>query len=467
MGIDGDPVRLVSAASVLETANWTCWRRVPASAHPPRGRILQTVHTCEALSARPTPYTVSIMRKILILALALAHLAWAAGTLNVMQSFGGSNSREGNDLYAGVIIDASGNLYGASESGGTYNAGVVYELSPSIGGWTETVLYNFKGGAGDGANPHATLMFDSAGNIYGTTVSGGLNTTKCRGGCGTVFMLAAASHWQETVLYRFTGGADGAVPYPGVVMDPAGNLYGATNEGGAANAGVVYKLSPGGSGWQQTLLHTFQGKPDGSAPFGTPALDAAGNLYGTTNAGGSHNEGSVYMLALQSDGSFTAQTLHNFSGGADGVNPLAGVVLDPHGNIYGTTGYGGSANCGIAFELTPTGSGTWKERLLHTFLGIGAQDGENPNGLTFGAHGNLYGTTLGGGVYNPGTIFELTRTSSGPWQETVLYSFTGGLDGAYPSVGVTLDSAGNIYGTTVWGGPSGDTTGGVAFQFIP
>lgn len=409
------------------------------------------------------------MRKLPILVLILANGAWAAGTLKVLQAFGTGSLREGSDLYAGLILDSSGNLYGVAESGGTYGFGVVYELSRAPGGaWTETVLYNFKGGAQDGASPHATLMADSAGNLYGTTVNGGLAGKTCRTGCGTVFMLAAAAgQWQESVLYRFTGGADGAIPYAGVTMDSAGNLYGAAISGGASGAGAVYKVSPSSTGeWTQTVLYSFGGRPDGAAPYPTPVLDAAGNLYGTTNVGGAHNLGIVYMLAPQPNGGFTEHVLHTFIGGTDGANPLAGLIFDQHGNLYGTTSYGGTANCGIAFALQPNPAGGWTEHLLHTFLGVTYQDGENPNGLVFEAHGNLYGTSTGGGVDNPGTIFKMIHNSDG-WQETVLYSFTAGDDGAYPSSAPVLDAAGNIYGTTLWGGPSGDTTGGVAFEFTP
>ena len=344
---------------------------------------------------------------------------------------------------------------------------MIYELSPGVGGWTETILYNFKGGANDGASPHATLTADAAGNLYGTTVAGGPHTSACGEGCGTVFMLSPApGGYEETVLFRFNG-ADGAVPYAGVTLDSAGNLYGATISGGSFNAGVVYKLAATSGTWQQTLLYTFEGRPDGAAPYGTPILDATGNLYGTTEAGGARNVGIVYMLAPQADGSWTEQTLHTFAGGADGASPLiAGIIFDPQGNLYGTTTLGGTANCGTAFKLVRKISGGWTERILHNFLGVSSQDGENPNGVVFGPGGDLYGTTTGGGLYNPGTIFKMTREPNGAWIEKVLYSFTAGDDGAYPAAGVVLDPAGNIYGTTLWGGPSGDTTGGVAFEFM-
>ena len=326
------------------------------------------------------------MRRILLLLPLLASHVWAAGTLHVLQAFGAGSLRQGSDLYAGLIRDAAGNLYGAAESGGIYGAGVIYELSPGVGGWTETILYNFKGGANDGASPHATLTADAAGNLYGTTVAGGPHTSACGEGCGTVFMLSPApGGYEETVLFRFNG-ADGAVPYAGVTLDSAGNLYGATISGGSFNAGVVYKLAATSGTWQQTLLYTFEGRPDGAAPYGTPILDATGNLYGTTEAGGARNVGIVYMLAPQADGSWTEQTLHTFAGGADGASPLiAGIIFDPQGNLYGTTTLGGTANCGTAFKLVRKISGGWTERILHNFLGVSSQDGENPNGVVFAA----------------------------------------------------------------------------------
>ncbi len=410
--------------------------------------------------------------RLQILTLALAALsagavAIAADTPKVLHSFGSNGARGGSDLYAGLTLDAAGNLYGAAESGGRYGFGIVFELSTdSSGAWHETILYSFKGHQ-DGANPHATLVWDRAGNLYGTTANGG--GTACGRGCGTVFMLSpSAGAWTETVLYRFTGPADGEVAYAGVVVDAAGNVYGATLGGGASTFGTIYRLTPGPSNvWQHTILHSFAGKPDGASLYATPTLDDFGNLYGVTEQGGAYNKGTVFMIAAAASSAPVEHILYNFKGGADGASPMAPLTFDQSGNLYGTTDAGGSANCGTAFRLSPSQSGAWTETILHTFLGVTAQDGENPNGLIFDTHGNLYGTSVGGGTDNPGTIFELSPMPDGSWKETVLYSFLAGLDGAYPSNGLAIDSAGNLYGTTLWGGPSGDTTGGVAFQYIP
>jgi len=398
-----------------------------------------------------------------VIALAAGGLRAAAGVPKVLHSFG--IGRGGNNLYGGLILDAAGNLYGVAESGGRYGQGVVFELSPgSGGGWTETVLYSFRGGQ-DGASPHATLAWDVAGNLYGTTVSGG--GTACGRGCGVVFRLTpAGGEWTESVLHQFMGGADGQVPYPGVAVDAAGKVYGGTTGGGAGGLGTVYRLAPNSAGgWDYTVLHSFTGRPDGATLYATPVLDAAGNVYGTTYAGGAHNQGAVFAITPAANGGWMEHILYGFQGGADGANPMAPVTFGQHGTLYGTTEAGGSANCGTAYRLARDQAGAWHETLLHAFLGILAQDGENPNGLILDAHGNLYGTSLGGGVDNPGTIFELSPNPDGSWTETVLYSFTGGLDGAYPSAGLAMDAAGNFYGTTLWGGPSGDTTGGVAFEY--
>jgi uncharacterized repeat protein (TIGR03803 family) len=356
-----------------------------------------------------------------------------------------------------------------TEAGGAYGYGIVFELSPTgTGRWNETVLYNFKGGTQDGASPHATLFRDSAGDLYGTTVSGGLNHQSCNGGCGIAFELTpSGGGWQETVLYRFSGGADGRVPYAGVTVDSGGSVYGATIAGGASDAGGVYKLTPDASGSTQTVLYSFKGRPDGVNPYATPILDSAGNLYGTANAGGTSNNGMVYELMPQGEGEWAERVLHNFGGGTDGAEPLTnGVIFDANGNLYGTTQEGGSGLYGIAYQLAPTASGLWTETILHSFLGVPARDAGYPNGVIFDDRGNLWGTSSGGGIDNPGTIFKIVPTG-GSWKETVMFSFTGQSTGVYPSATLVMDPSGQFYGTTLWGGPTGTTTGGVAFQFTP
>lgn len=403
-----------------------------------------------------------------ILILILASAASAATGLKVLHAFGLGSQRGGSSLYASLILDAAGNLYGTAESGGVYGAGVVFRLSPQTGGgWTETVLYNFKGGSEDGATPHDSVLMDSAGNLYGTTTEGAGG--QCGRGCGIVFELtpAASGPWTETVLHKFAGGTDGAAPFSGVIFDAAGNLYGTTTAGGIYGAGTVYKMSPSGGGsWSETVIYNFSGRPNGGAPYAAPVFDGAGNLYGTTYEGGTAGYGTVYELSPQADGAWSESVLHSFHGASDGSDLFESLILDGKGNLYGAAETGGSANCGVAFKLTPNGTGGWRETILHTFLGVNAQDGENPNALIFDAAGNLYGTTVGGGVDNPGTIFKLAPGPTG-WTETVLYSFTGGNDGAYPSVPLVMGRAGRLYGTTLWGGPAGDTTGGVAFEFTP
>ncbi len=386
----------------------------------------------------------------------------------MLHDFGYPSQLGGSTLYASLILDRAGNLYGTAEFGGAYGNGVVFRLSRNAGGaWTETVLHSFQGGSTDGADPHASVVMDSAGNLYGTTVSGG--SSQCTGGCGVVFRLtpAATGPWTETVLHQFTSGADGAAPFSSVILDPRGNLYGAVTSGGIHNAGVVYKLTPTASGpWAETILYTFLGKPDGASAWGAPAFGLAGHLYGTTNSGGTADRGTIYELTPNSGGPWTEQVLYSFHG-TDGADLFAGLTPDASGNLYGPAETGGSANCGVAFELAKNAGGQWTYTILHNFLGVSAGDGENPNALIFDAAGNLYGTTVGGGVDNPGTIFKMTPQPSGVWTETVLYSFTAGSTGAYPSAPLVMDGAGNLYGTTLWGGRAGDTTGGVAFEFTP
>jgi len=403
-----------------------------------------------------------------ILIAAICGNAASAAAPKILHDFGLGSQASGSSLYASLLLDSAGNLYGTAEFGGVYNRGVVFRLSKNVTGpWTETVLHNFKGGTSDGETSHASVVMDEAGNLYGTTTAGG--TGACPQGCGVLFQLTptASGPWTETIVHQFAGGSDGAQPYSSVIFDAPGNLYGATTAGGSHNAGVVYKLTPAGPGlWNETVIYNFLGSPDAATPWAAPVFDAAGHLYGITANGGANGKGAIYGLAPQPDGSWKESVLHSFIPSTDGSDLFESLVLDDSGNLYGSAETGGSANCGVAFELAKETNG-WTFKVLHNFLGVAAQDGENPNALVFDALGNLYGTSVGGGVDNPGTIFKLTPQSSGAWTESVLYNFTGGNDGAYPSVPLVIGPAGHLYGTTLWGGPAGDTTGGVAFEFTP
>jgi uncharacterized repeat protein (TIGR03803 family) len=344
------------------------------------------------------------------------------GQETVLHSFTGA---DGAYPSAGVIRDSAGNLYGTANNGGPAYAGVVYQVDTT---GHETVLYSFTGGA-DGANPYEGVVRDSAGNLYGTTLTGGA------AGAGVVYKVDTTGH--ETVLYSFTGGADGGSPYAGVIRDSAGNLYGTTAGGGAAGAGVVYKVDTTG---HQTVLYSFTGGADGGNPYASVIRDAAGNLYGTTNGGGAAFAGVVYKV----DTTGHETVLYSFTGGADGANPIAGVIRDSAGNLYGTTHNGGGpAFAGVVYKVDTTGH----ETVLYSFTG-GADGSEPQAGVIRDAAGNLYGATLFGGPANQGVVYKVDTSG----HETVLYSFTGGADGAEPAGSVIRDSAGNLYGTTFLGG---------------
>jgi uncharacterized repeat protein (TIGR03803 family) len=315
------------------------------------------------------------------------------GTLTTLYTFAGTN---GANPAGSLIADTKGNLYGTTSQGGSGSAGAVFELSPPAtqgGAWTETVLYSFTGGA-DGGHPYAGLIQDSAGNFYGTTNSGGASNY------GTVFKLSTTG--SETVLHSFSGSPDGAYPYAALIWDSAGNLYGTTYSGGAFNAGTVFKLSTAGV---ETLLHSLNGTTDGANSSSTLTMDSAGNLYGAANQGGSDQEGTIFKLS--SAGHFSL--LHTFSSRAHGANPAAGMLLGSNGILYGTTTEGGdSDDDGTIFELTTTGTFT----LLHTFAS--GHFGNYPyTGLISDPSGNLYGATESGGTSQRGLIYEIAVTGAG------------------------------------------------------
>jgi uncharacterized repeat protein (TIGR03803 family) len=378
----------------------------------------------------------------------------------------------------GLIFDSSGNLYGTTQSGGTADLGAVFELSPNgSGGWKETVLYSFQG-SGDGQNPQAGLIFDPSGNLYGTT-SGSL--TGCWvAGCGTVFELSpnGSGGWTETTLHTFQAGNDGVYPIAALVRDQAGNLYGtalAAGDMGCTGSdigcGTVFELSPNGSGgWTNATLYAFTGGSDGSRPLAGLVLDNAGNLYGTAATGANptcyEGCGVIFELSPNGNGGWTDTVLYTFQGGNDGGGPNS-LVFESSGNLYCNTATPGLL--GTIVELSPNGSGGWTETTIYGFQGD--NDGESPYGtLVFDQSGNLYGATEfggGGGGVNGfcfdfcGTVFELSPNGSG-WTETILYIFQRSTDGYYPT-GVILDAAGHPYGTAQGGKTS---CCGVVFEVL-
>jgi uncharacterized repeat protein (TIGR03803 family) len=451
-----------------------------------------------------------------LLVLALASPASAESKEKVLYSFQGGTS-DGIYPPGGVVFDKSGNLYGATTDGGGKCAGpgdcgTVFQLAPPAekgGPWTETVLYIFKGnGSGDGATPGGSVIIDSAGNLYGTTAYGGTGDCVLLGtkvGCGTVYELSPPAQkggaWTETVLYSFPTAERGYLPNGNLVFDGAGNLYGATMFGGGYGTtcddfyqycGEVFELSPpaknGGGEWTEKVLHGFKGgmkgemSSDGALPNGGLVIDSKGAIYGTTyNGGNDAGEcsggveaigcGTVFKLTppVKKGGAWTEKVIFRFNV-QDGANPYAGVVFDKKGRLYCTTlaGGGGRYPSGAAVQLVPEGD-AWVEHVLYSFQDN--SDGSEPrSSLTFDSKGALYGTASGGGAAGGGTLFRLRPQAGGSWAFKSLYQFQVRPDGDYPMGDLVLDSSGNFYGTTQYGG-SGQACAnygcGTVFEFSP
>ncbi len=349
---------------------------------------------------------------------------------------------DGGYPASGLVLDATGNLYGTTAGGGTYNWGTVFELSSQ---GTETVLHSFDGSPSDGAAPgYGALLRDTAGNLYGTTIAGG------SAGVGTVFRLAP--NGKETILKNLSPATGYA--YSGLVGDTAGNFYG-TGYGGHEEYGSVWEVAPHG---KLTILYSFTPGKGGENPVGGLVRDSAGNLYGTTLLGGSSGGGTVFVVSP--DGGESSYALPK----QEGEEPDAGLLRDSAGNLYGTALLGGTSNFGTVFRLSA--SGTFSA--LHSFTG--SPDGAEPiEGLVRDPSGNFYGTTAAGGTGTCddelapgcGTIYEITSKGV----ESVLYSFSGTPDGENPSGSALLrDSSGNLYGTTYYGGAYGC---GTVFEYAP
>ncbi len=469
------------------------------------------------------------------------HHARAATTESILHVFNGT---DGHSPSGALVQDAAGNLYGITGRGGTISTacpafptvngstapagcGLVFKLAPPASGktaWTETILYKFSGH--DGSSPVGDLIFDKAGNLYGTTATGGDVPLACAGsktagtyaGCGLVFQLApprpGKPGWTQTILYRFTN-ADGSQPSAGLVIDAAGHLYGTASNGGGTSAacplnkkngvpagcGVAFELTPpkaGKAAWTFDVLHRFASGTDGNDPLAKLVRDSAGFLYGTTAGGGRAPAscaanastgvpagcGTIFRLKPPPPERrcWTEAVLHRFVGDAGGANPIGQLVLDKAGDLYGTTYLGGTSALGplgTVFKLAPpaTGQAVWPLTILHDFGTGPVEDGAYPYaGLLMTPTGILIGTTSEGGSQNLGAVYRLTPPAAGKaaWVDSILYSFKLGAhpDGYVPYGGLIRDAAGNLYGTTVaaalpGNGGQGKTGDGTVFKIAP
>ncbi len=408
-----------------------------------------------------------------------------AQNFQVLHSFTGG--LDGSHPQAGLTVDKAGSLYTTTTAGGyhagdctTSGCGVVVKLSRQGSSWTASPLYAFPGGS-NGWLPDAGVIAGPQGALYGTTSAGGAGNGGF--GYGTVYSLQPSSHtcatgpcpWTEAVLYQFAAGNDGWQPTLGnLTFDRANNIYGTTEDGGSGGCyggfgcGVVFKLTPSNGGWTETVLYSFMGSSDGAYPLSGLLLDQSGNIYGTTTSGGVGNCnayvggcGTVFELTPSPNG-WAETVLYSFTGGTDGGIPEGGLTWGASGVLYGTTAAGGTGN-GTVFELMPS-QGAWTLNTIYTFPGPGIS-GPTAS-LALDAAGILYGTTLSGPPDYPpcsGSVFRLSQ-SYGIWDYSLLHCFTGGSDGGQPYSPVTLDTNGNLYGTTYAGGAYGD---GVVWELTP
>jgi uncharacterized repeat protein (TIGR03803 family) len=429
----------------------------------------QRKHSVSTLGPVLRTGTMLLLGMAVLVSICASHAA-EAQTFTVLHSFTGGS--DGGYPYTGLTLDRSGNLFGTAAYGAyqegdcqpVSGCGTVFELAHQGTGFIFHLLYQFHGFSptGDGMTPIGRVIFGPDGALYGTTYGGGSNIQNCTGfelsGCGTVFRLAppptpcrsVTCTWDETKLFNFAAIPYGLGPSGEIAFDSAGNLYGTTQAGGpGANAGTVYELTPAQGSWTFTLLHAFE--RDSGGPVHGVQLDPLGNVYGTTAMGGNGGVGTAFQL-VPSGSDWTLNTLYQFQNDSGGFAPT-GLIVGPGGNLYGST-TNGSPNP-VVFEFSPS-NGSFTYSTLYTF---GTEHCCGPYGnLVMDSAGNLYGAAAGdsaAGIY--GNVFKLTASGDG-WTYTDLYDFTNGDDGAYPEGGVVLDANGNLYGTAESGGAHGAGT---------
>ncbi len=415
---------------------------------------------------RSYPQAARIIFLLVIFAAVTAACTVQAQTFTVLHSFTGGP--DGQWSASGITLGGSGTLYGTSFAGGTIQqnctagCGTVFKLTLHNGNWIFSPLYQFP----SSGNPRGGITMGPGGIPFGTT--SGIN-----GADGTVFYVtpglnicqSVQCYWNETNVYTFTGSYGVLPQYSNLSFDSAGNIYGTTFDGPYPGGGAMYELMRSGESWTPILLHSFGTGNDGTRPYSNVVIDHAGNYYATTTMGGTAGLGTVIQV-VPGQGFYTDNIIYNFSNDQNGNTPSTGLVMDGSGNLYGTTAYGGSGGGGTVFELTPSG-GQWQFSLLYSFTG---SSGPVSGNLTMDANGNLYGTTGYDGLYDEGMAFKLSQ-SNGSWTLTDLHDFTGGADGGDPSVNVALDSDGNLFGTTSGGGSTAGTCGaggcGVVWKIAP
>jgi len=383
-----------------------------------------------------------------------------AQTTNVIFSF---EEDEGEYADTDLETDSAGNIYGTTVLGGEAGGGTVFKLSPTVNGWKHEIVYSFTGGA-DGGEPYKGVTLDHAGNLYGTAVTGGSGS--CEGGCGVAYKITnIGGTWTQSVIHAFSGGDDGSGPGARLTVDRKGNVYGMAPTGGAYGFGTIYKIRPLRDGtWNFQVIHAFTGGGDGGTGSAGRMIVRKGHLFGAATTGGTYGSGVIFELAPRGMGDWHFETIYSFRGQPDGSFPYGALLFDPSGNIYGTTYYGGENGVGSVYKLSPRHHGEWAENVLYSFQE--GSDGSYPiSNLVFGGPGNvnLYGTTSEGGS-GSGTIFKLTPSGNGHWNETVVHTFNGPPDGAFAYNGMVIDRSGNFYGATVHGGDDDD---GSIYQFTP
>lgn len=422
--------------------------------------------------SRSVPWFSKLALALVTIGLACSPLAHAQQE-SVLFSFSGTNYNGGGgtDPLSGVIFDAKGNAYGPAFDGGFNFGGTIFELIPASNStWKEKILHTFaQGSTKDGTMPDGGLIFDAAGNLYGTTLEGGAATL------GTVFRLSPQPNgtWKESLLHVFgLSASDGINPSAELIFDSAGNLYGTTlGGGGANNAGIVFELSPTSSGeWRETILHTFNISDGASLQKGL-VFDSHGNLFGSASNGGPFDGGVVFELAPARNGKWNYHIIQSFNfSNTSGFAPVFKPVFDSAGNLYGSNSWGGQHNYGTAFKLTPTTGDQWQFTVIHDFNNDGI-DGFYPQStFVLDQAGNLYSNSCEGGAFGAGldlggVVYELSPQADGSYSETILHNFGGlGGDGTCPLGDLVRDSSGNIFGTTSSGGSNNQ---GTVFEITP